>query len=324
MAEAMGLGTDDYLRLVQRVFKPGKTVSLQYLEDDRSIFAVLRRYYPNISKDVTEKGPSREDLVTLYRLAGTSPRGECLFWDRLFADYRALDAGPEESLRMVLHNVRQHKKNGDGLKTEFVGRLQPIPELEKLDLNDFTRVITPYFKANIKAFISLPAFSYAHKPEQVDGYARRLAQDMYMAGKAFGVPMSLMISISHQESYFANVLGDNSLSASPFQIYQPTKPYIIKGMAQQGIEVPRVPERLEDNITLATYMAAFYLSDLIRKNTGSWGEKKHPICDLDRVALSYNGGEAYPEAVYKKKMRLMGYLDRVRQVAVTKQQKPRS
>ena len=66
----------------------------------------------------------------------------------------------------------------------------------------------------------MPAFAYAHKPDQVHDYAVQMAENMYAACKAFGVPRTLIISITHQESFFANVLGDNAMSASPFQIYR--------------------------------------------------------------------------------------------------------
>ncbi len=324
LAKRTGLDPLDYLRLVRRLFKSGQTVSIGELQDDRNAFNLLGRLFPNISEELDEAPPNPQDILTLYRLAGLTHPVECQFWDRIFADYRRLGADPFESLSMVMNNARVHLDGREQIKPpEFAGRLTPIPELEKLDLAGFTKVITPYVKANIRAIISRPAFAYAHKPDQVDGYARRLAQDMYVAAEIFKVPLTMMVSIAHQETYFANVLGDNSMSASPFQIYQPTKPFIIKTMAGKGLQAPSVPEKLEDHLTLATYMAAFLMNELIEKHTTSWGKDNVTICDLDRVALSYNGGPAYPPAVHQKKLRLMGYLDRIRKVAVQKQRRPR-
>jgi hypothetical protein len=185
-------------------------------------------------------------------------------------------------------------------------------------------LIVPYIKANLRAFTSHASFAGAHKPEEIADYAKRLAEDMFVAAKAFGVPRTLFISIVHQESYFANVLGDNSMSASPFQIYRPTKPYIIKSMEQKGLKTPGVPDRLQDHLSLATYMAANFLSDLIRRSSIPWGKGKGLICDLDDVALGYNGGSHYPPAVNGKKLRLVRYLDRVRRMAVQKKTRPRA
>jgi DNA repair exonuclease SbcCD ATPase subunit len=324
-ARGVGLDPDAYLRLVRGVYKPNQTVSLTKLRNEKGTVAILTRYFPNISAEFKVEALDIQDLRTLYQLAGADNPAECLFWDRLYADFRNLDCGSAESLAMVMNNARwSMARQASGEKPEFAGTLAPIPELEQLRIDGFTRVITPYIRTNIKTFVSTPAFSYAHKPEEIAGYAESLAQDMYVAAQIFGVPRTLFISIAHQETYFANVLGDNSMSASPFQIYQPTKPIIIKSMIGQGLQVPAEPEKLQDHLTLATFMAAFYLSELMDRHTTPWRQDQAPLCDLDRVAWSYNGGEAYPKAVYGKKLRLVGYLDRVRQVAVQKKQRPRT
>ena len=324
-AREVGLAPEAYLRLVKGVYKPNQTVSLTKLRNEQGIVAILTRYFPNISAEFKAETLDIEDLRTLYQLAGAANPGECRFWDRLYADFRTMDSDSADSLAMIMNNARwSMERQASGAGVEFAGTLKPIPELEQLRIEGFTRVITPYFKSNIKTFVATPAFSYAHKQEDIAGYAEALAQDMYVAARIFGVPRTLFISIAHQESYFANVLGDNSMSASPFQIYQPTKPFIIKAMESKGLQVPGEPEKLEDHLTLATFMAAFYLSELMERHTTPWHKDKSPLCDLDRVAWSYNGGEAYPKAVYGKKLRLVGYLDRVRQVAVQKRQKPRS
>jgi chromosome segregation ATPase len=324
LARQAGLSSEQYLALVRGLFKPGQTVSLERLKDRRAAIFLMEPHFPKITAEFGQIGIDPQTIGTLYRMAIGTSMGECMFWDRLYADFRALGAKPEDSLSMILNNAKFHADTRASRQLpEFAGRLKPIPELESLSQAGFTRVITPYFKANIKAFISHPAFSYAHEPEQVGEYAQQLANDMYTACEAFGVPKTLLISITHQESYFANVLGDNSLSASPFQIYRPTKPLIIKHMGENGLMVPKVPTRLQDHLTLATYMAAFYVSQLMEDSTHSWKKGKPPLCDLDQVALSYNGGEAYPPAVYRKKLRLMGYLDRIRKVAGQTREQPR-
>ena len=318
-AGLLGLAPPDYLDLVKKIYKKNQTVSLADLDDDQQSLAMVNRLFPRILKDFSNNTLKDGALTELYRLAARMPEAECRVWDRLYGDFTSLEKNRNKCLGMVLSNARWRlEKAVDNPAPEFAGKLKPIPDLEKLDQAGFTKIITPYFRANIKAVIAKPAFSYAHKMEEVDEYAKRLAQDMYVAAKTFGVPLTLMVSIAHQESYFANLMGDNSLSASPFQIYRPTKPLITKSMAQKGFQTPEAPERLEQHITLATYMAAFYMSNLIELRTRNWNKQKPPLCDLDRVALAYNGNEIYPGEVYKKKVRLMNYLEKVRKLASNK------
>ncbi|MEW5725282.1 MAG: hypothetical protein AB1896_19365, partial [Thermodesulfobacteriota bacterium] len=325
VAEGLGLQPEEYLEMVRTIYEPGRTVSLEDLKDNRNSVLVLRRHFPDLFADFRGGGLGRDEFLEIYRLALAGGPEECRFWNRLYAEYRQLGADPERGLAMILNNIRVHTREKEEVsRIEFVGQLSPIFELEEMNLAEFSRVITPYFKANIKMFTAHAAFAYAHKPEEISDYARRLAEDMYVAAKAFGVPRTLFISIAHQESYFANVLGDNSMSASPFQIYQPTKPYIIKSMSQKGLMVPGVPARLQENVSLAAYMAANHISDLIRRHSRPWGQDKSLLCDLDQVAEGYNGGSHYPPAVLRKKLRLMRYLDRVRQMAVQTRARPRA
>jgi hypothetical protein len=93
-----------------------------------------------------------------------------------------------------------------------------------MSLNEFTESMAPYFMENIQNYLANNPGADAFHPEDLDGYARRLARDMYFSGKLFGVPMTFLVSIAHQETYFANVLGDRTMSASPFQITGPPSP----------------------------------------------------------------------------------------------------
>lgn len=317
LALKTGLDRDRFVQLVQRFFDPDETVSVDRLQETSETFEMLNNHFPVISKDFNQKAPQREDVTNLVHLAGMVNILECRVWDRLYQNFRDLGAGPQKALAMLLGNARLALENRSApTRVEFAGKLSPIPALETLGLEDFIKVVTPYFKAHIKAIVARPAYAHAHEPEKIDEYARRLACDMYVAGKTFGVPRTMLVTIAHQESYFANILGDNSLSAGPFQIYQPTKPYIIRTMAQKGLMVPAVPDHLQDHVTLATYMAAFFMSSLIERHSHHWQKGHLPLCDLDRVARSYNGGKTYPGAVYKKKIALLGYLERHRRAAL--------
>ncbi|MBU2551977.1 MAG: hypothetical protein KKB20_26440, partial [Proteobacteria bacterium] len=312
LARQVGLEPREYIGYLRRQFKPGQTVRLPKLMDLRNAFEHLDGEFPYISYDFRGAYPELTQVQTLYALARSADSAECHFWDRLYGDYRLLGADPSICLNMILANANRYAAWRDHRPdVAFVGRLKPIPELEKAGPARFLRIMVPYIKAHVRAITSNEIYAYAHKPDQIDEYARRFAEDLYVASKAFGVPLTLMVAISHQESYFANVLGDRSRSASPFQIWEPTKPFILSQMDKQGIQVPGVPKRLQDHLTLATYMAAFYLGQLIEQHTVAAPKDGPPRCNLARVALSYNGGQAYPGAVERKQQRLSAYLDRL-------------
>ncbi len=307
-AGELGLSGHVYAEMIRQAYEPGRTIALSELDGERSPLRLLQSRFPAVCDAFRDKPVQQPQFKALYRLAQAAGPRECLFWDRLAADFRSLGADEKQSLDMVLHNIRQHQKMQGAAAPEFAGRLNPIPEVESMGLTRFTEVMAPYFRKNIEVFQAHARYAGTHAPETIDAYARRLAEDMYVAGRLFGVPLTFMVSIAHQETYFANVLGDHSRSASPFQIFEPTKPFIVKAMLQDGFRIPEDPARLQDHLTLATYMAASHMAALMRSHTMQRGGDRAPLCNLDRVALSYNGGDAYPGAVYRKKLRLAGYL----------------
>ncbi|MFH1139808.1 MAG: hypothetical protein V1816_27335 [Pseudomonadota bacterium] len=311
LAAANGLEPKEYNGLIRRLYKPDQPAPLVKLKDVGRALEVLKNHFPNVAAAFVGRTPSPQAARDLYRLAGLTSSGECRFWDRLFADYLAQQTGAAEALEMVLANAGRNVAARDAEGPEFAGRLKPAPELEEMNLTTFVRVMTPYIKANVKSFTANRTDVIILDVGDLDEYSDRLARDVFFAARIFRVPLTLMVSIAHQESYFANILGDHAMSASPFQIYQPTKPYIIKSMTRKGLPSPGVPARLQDHLTLATYMAAFHMRELIDKVSTSWGRDKKSICDLDRVAFLYNGGETYPGAVFRKKISLVSYLSQV-------------
>lgn len=324
LSHRIGLEPQAYLKFVRILYQPGQTVSLRELKNERWALSRLDKWFPRVVAELKDQPLEPGQVSTLYRLAAEADAGETLFWDRMYSDFRALRAKPAASLSMVLHNAAQNLKGRAPLNAyEFAGRLSPVPELEKLNLDGFTRLIAPYIRANLKTYSMRPQLA-----DQKDGsgldYSQRLAQDMFMTAKAFNVPLTTMVYIAHHETYFANVLGDGNMSASPFQIYQPTKPGIVKAMQDKGLKVPAVPEQLENHLTLATYMAGFHIASLMDRVSTAWAKGKAPLCDLDRVAVLYNGHEDYPAAVHRKKLRLLSYLDRLNNVAGQKLSRPRA
>jgi hypothetical protein len=324
LADRLGMSPQEYIQVIQRLATPGQTIELSRLKDHQTALAILKNQFPTIMADFKGREMNPDRTRTLLGLAAKAEPEECLFWDRLYSDFRNLGSDPAAALDMILHNSGRRFQKPEGPPPELAGRLTPLPEFENLSLAGFTRVMTPYFRANIRAYAAWPSFSKENEPDLLTAYAKELAQNMFVASEAFGVPRTLMVSIAHQETYFANVMGDGHQSASPFQIYAPTKPYIIKAMWAKGLKVPKVPERLQEHLALSTYMAAFFMSELMDRSTTSWSSGRPGLCDLDRVALHYNGGEHYPPAVVGKKMRLVQYLERVRDVARQKKDRPRA
>jgi hypothetical protein len=137
-------------------------------------------------------------------------------------------------------------------------------------------------------------------------YAGDLAFDMFSAARQFKVPLTLMLSIAHQETWYANILGDQNRSASPFQIYAPTRELIRESMAETGFIPPPKGVRLERHLTMATYMAAFHLRELmvesrVRKNG-------RLAVNLNRVLLRYNGSVRYISMVETKRQQLAKFM----------------
>lgn len=305
-----GLTVEDYAGLIRRGAKPDRPLRLSDLEQSATHMALLQNHFPLIHASLESRQVSREHVNGLYRLAKTADVAACRFWDRLNADILALEADPVRSLEMTLHNLAVHRgTRRNAQPVAFTGRLKPIPAVEKMSIDEFTRTMAPYFILNIKNFMSQRTTEELPGDEQLKTYAGRLAEDMYVAGRVFGVPLTFIVSIVHQETYFANVLGDHAKSASPFQIYEPTKPYIVRAMIGRGLQVPVNPEHLQDHLTLATYMAAFHMSTLMESHTQAGRNGRAPLCNLEMVARAYNGSAAYPGAVYRKQVSLMRYIE---------------
>lgn len=307
----------EYVDLIKMTYGPDDLVSLDDLNSDYIGYAFLTSHFPALTQAAARapEGPNlpRRELSRLLKFAAHTDPAEGRFWDRMLNDFHSLSGDKTACLNMIMANYRQHREGRAKLAlARFSGNLTPIPEIEALDLPGFKKLAAPYIKSNLRSFEIEPGFMVpADVPDPpIDQYAQRLAEDMYFSARLFEVPLTLMVVIAHQETHFANILGDRNRSASPFQIFQPTKPLIAKYLASRNLKIPLTPPRLEKTLTLATYMAAAHMADLIGQVSVKTGQGS--VCDLDRVALRYNGGPDYPPAVYQKKLRLQSYVKRQR------------
>lgn len=252
-----------------------------------------------------------DSIQLLYSIKRVLQSEEGPFFDRLFNDFVKLGFKKKEAALNLLHNNRLIEKTyTNNIQHIFKGEIIPIAILEKANMKEFEKKIIPYIIANYKSFARHKNISI---PKNINTYAKNLAQDMYMCAKKFRVPVTSLLTIAHQESFFINLLGDRGKSASPFQIYQPTKQLILARMKQDGLKVPVNVSNLENHITLATFMTAYHFANLMKKYAT-------PIVDpfthkptalivyLKKSTISYNGGKPYGNNVLLKQLQLQRYL----------------
>jgi hypothetical protein len=236
----------------------------------------------------------------------TGASGEMLSADRyhvrLYEEYQSLGFSKAEALGALSSNQWSLQRLLQEWKTPeaYRGRVLPIETVEALSLEEFVEKISPYIERNMTAYLHERARAYDGVSRE---YARSLAFDIYSAAEAFALPKTFLLSIAHQETYFANVLGDSRRSASPFQIFAPTKKVIIHTLARQGFVAPPSTIRLERHLTMSTYMAAFHLKQLIYENS------TRGFVDTDLLMRRYNGAGTYVLLVAQRYNQLANFAD---------------
>ncbi len=263
----------------------------------------LSKRHPLIFKELAKEGLPA-NAVGLTSLVATPEKGQQLFMDRLYREYRALGFSAEEALGALTANERAAADMRDAWAppSRFTGQVRPVASVEAMSLEIFMARITPYIESKVAGWVrSGGSFS-----GDVGQYARGLAFDIYCAAKKFEVPVSLMLVIAHQESSYANVLGDSNRSSSPFQIFEPTRRLIAASMDKMRFMAPPKDLKLEHHLTMATYMAAFHVRELLQGSVinhgGQW------MVDTDQVMKRYNGSSAYAGQVAARRVQLTKYL----------------
>ena len=147
-------------------------------------------------------------------------------------------------------------------------------------------------------------------------YAVDMAENIYISAKRFNIPVTSLMTIAHQESFYINILGDNKKSASPFQIYRPTKLKILQQMRREGFRVSRDVKHLQNHLSLASYMAAYHFADLVDLYAKEYEHKdsgesvKKVIYNLNKSTTSYNGGKKYHKEVFLKQLELKRFVEK--------------
>ncbi|MCF8034359.1 MAG: hypothetical protein K9K66_10270 [Desulfarculaceae bacterium] len=286
---------------------PGRAaVDMTRLEELAAQAKALRQRHPGIFADM-RRGGLPAHFGRLVDAAPAGAPGQDHFADRLYHDYRRLGYGRGQALSAVAASrsaavalIEQQK-----LPAYFWGRVRPIRSLESMGLERFLGRLSPYIAERCRRFLTAMG---RRAPADLEGYARDLAFDMYAAAKKFAVPVSYLLTIAHQETFYANVLGDENLSASPFQIWRPTLPRILRSMRAAGFEPPPKRIRLQYHLTIATELAAFHLRELMQEAVIA-ANKRHPaFVDMDQVMLRYNGSKYYAGRVAVRRSELNRFL----------------
>ncbi|MBU1741711.1 MAG: hypothetical protein KKC37_09210, partial [Proteobacteria bacterium] len=86
----------------------------------------------------------------------------------------------------------------------------------------------------------------------------------------------------------------------------------------QAFRVPTHKIQLQNHLTLAAYLAAYHLRDLIDRQTVGrrQGRKTHWQCNLDNVVAAYNGSRKYIRGIRQKRAFLIKYLQGGRRLGV--------
>lgn len=306
LASAAHLSPKALLRSARQLFPDRDVIDAADLHELVDASQVLAKRHPLIFQELAVRGLPK----TALGLAAVTPaaeEGRALFLDRLYREYRDLGFTDELALAALTQNETAVRRLKDQWQPSqwFHGKVRPLPEVESMSLEQFVERMAPYIADRAKVFMKL-------KDMPVSGdialYGRNLAFDIYCAAHKFQVPLTFMLAIGHQETWYANILGDNDLSASPFQIYQPTKLTIIDSMATAGMVAPPKTIDLQQNLSMAVFMAAYHLRELMQQAHAPAQGNRPATIDMDRVMKAYNGSDSYAGKVAGRQGELAMFL----------------
>ena len=306
MAKHAGLSPEVLLISARSLFAGQSAVEPSALEELALSAHSLAKRHPLIFRELAQKGlPANAANLASLNQAPESAQNQ--FIDRLYREYRNLGFSSEEALGALIANERAAFALNKTWETpkRFRGRLRPLADVENMNLADFLERMTPYMQSKLRAFLRCRGITYAG---DLKNYADNLAFDMYCAAKKFQVPVTFLLAIAHQETWYANVLGDADRSASPFQIYEPTRALICSSMAKLGFVPPPPGIRLERHLTMATYMAAFHLRELMQDTYRPPNKRRPALVNMDKVLLRYNGSSSYAKHVAGRQKELASFL----------------
>lgn len=301
-----GLSPKVLMTSARAIYAGQEVVDANVLGEITTIANNLAERHPLIFRELARKGlpANTADLTTLTPLV---EKGQHLFMDRLYREYRSLGFSPEEALGALAANERAiaNLKKLQPLPGKISGKVTPLSSVEQLKLGPFLKRMVPYIESRLKIFLRQRGMVFSG---DIKRYANNLAFDMYCAAKRFEVPLTFLLSIAHQETWYANVLGDQNRSASPFQIFEPTRKLIRISMKEAGFVAPPAGIKLERHLTMATYMAAFHVRELMAGAVKKTALSLRGKVDSNRVMLRYNGSKAYIEQVALRQKQLSKFM----------------
>jgi hypothetical protein len=308
LAKKAGLSPRVLITSARAIYAGRPAVEARELTELAETARALASRHPLIFRELAQKGlpPSAKALAAVKPAA---EKAQGLFLDRLYREYRNLGFSPEESLGACAaneHAIKQLNKSWQPPKV-YLGKVQPVGAIEAMKINEFLARMTPYIKDKLNIFLRQREMTYSG---DLDRYAKNLAFDMYCAAKRFSVPVTFLMAIAHQETWYANVLGDADRSASPFQIYEPTRILIANSMKRMGLVPPPGDIRLEHHLTMATYMAAFHVRELMQESVLPATKRHGSRIDMNKVMKRYNGSSRYSGQVAKRKRSLAKFVKR--------------
>ncbi len=305
-ARSAGLQPAVLITSARAVLGDQEVVDVALLDQLADTARGLAQRHPLIFQELSQEGLPRA-AQALTALAPAREQGQHLFQDRIYREYRALGFSAEEALGALAANelAARAMKDAWRLPSNYQGQVRPVAAVEAMGLSTFMSRVTPYIQSRVEFFLRHQGGAFTG---DVAAYSKDLAYDIYCAAKKFDVPVSLMLVIANQETSYANVLGDSNRSASPFQIFEPTRRLIVNSLEKQNFVPPPREIRLEHHLTMATYMAAFHVRELMQESIVNPGNGLGSHIDTDRVMKRYNGSNAYAPQVAQRQKQLTSFL----------------
>lgn len=312
-----GMSTKEFISFMNGVRDTSLPLSMSLLKETKEDIGFLSKEYKDFIEDLSGETDRISSLTLVYRLNKIIELNEKSFFKRIYNEFVDLGIPKKVALANVIHNERNLKERKryftKKYKTLYKGTIRPIKTLEEMDMDEFKQVAIPYIEGRYRIFANHKGFRI---PRRLDQYVESMAENIYISAKRFNIPVTSLMTIAHQETFYLNILGDNKKSASPFQIYRPTKFMILQNMRRDGFRIPKDVKRLEDHLSLASYMAAYHFAELMELYSveldikGSKEEMKKIVYDLNRSTTSYNGGRNYHKRVFLKQLELNRFLER--------------
>jgi len=307
---------EEFITFINGVRDTSVPFSMSLLRELKNEIEFLNKEYGDFIADLTTETGRIDSMILVSHLDKVIHRDERYFFKRIYDEFVDLGMSKKEALFNIIHNERLLKEKNayfrDSYKILYKGTIRPIRTLEEMSLEEFKQIAIPYIESRYRIFANHKGFKI---PRTLNEYVESMAENIYISAKRFNIPVTSLMTIAHQETFYLNILGDNKKSASPFQIYRPTKVMILENMRRDGFKVPQHVHHLENHLSLASYMAAYHFAELMELYSVELDVKnvrdssKKIVYDLNRSTSSYNGGKKYYKQVFLKQLELQKFME---------------